>query len=499
MYLGIDFGTGGCKAALLTWGHSTIQEARSEKHEYYLSSAAYKTYYGNTSSEVEQAPEDWWKALIKAVQMVTAKAQINPKDIKGIGLSGHSPSILPIGKHGEPLTRAIIWQDARAVQEAQMLSETAEWKQSPTNFDAKVLWFKYKEPKIYQKAKVFLQPKDYIALKLCGRIQIDSASASSWLTFDRKRRVWTSLSQGIDVEKLPEVVDPWEVIGELTADSAEILGLHPGIPIVSGSIDAFCEALGAGIIEEGQTCEVTGTSTCLLSCMQEDLGMQHFVYQHVIPDKYLKILTMSCTGGALKWFVDTFYRTREKDDLIVKCLEELIPGTRPGAGGLIFLPYLCGERSPIWDPGAKGVFFGISQEHTMADFLQAILEGVAFGLKHNINELQRDGIAVGSIHAVGGASANAHWLQVKADVADRPFYKLAVNEGALMGNIMLASFATGYCQSFKRIVEEILITDEEYYPRKEYREMYQQYFGVFKELYPRLKDLFTVNQNIRKF
>ncbi len=474
MILAIDLGTGGCNVGLFA-------------EDYRVAQAGYETYYGK-NGVVEQEPKEWWQAVLEAVSHLLSQVPDEKPSIKGIALSGHSPSLVPVDEGGRALARSIIWQDTRAQEEARNLSLKLGKMVAPNNFDPKMLWFKVHRPDIYGKTHVFLQPKDYIISLLCGRKQIDSAAASSWFCYSRPEGKWLSLPGGPEIEKLPEIAHPWEIVGELGQLAAEELGLQAGIPVVSGGIDAFCEALGAGLIGEGLLVDVTGTSTCLMICQQEDEPLENGVCLHVIPDLFLKIRTMSSTGGALQWFVDSF-SPRKEPGYFQSFLDELLPEALAGARGLIFLPYLFGERSPIWDAKARGVFFGINGQHRPPDFLQAVLEGVTFGIRQNLELIEEEGYKVELIHALGGGNSNPYWLQLKADILCKPVQPVLRGEGALTGAYLLAAWATGKYPSLKIGVDKELQKGPVYKPRGEVEKLYQERFNTYKALYPALREI----------
>ncbi|NMB01972.1 MAG: hypothetical protein GX971_10750 [Firmicutes bacterium] len=457
MYLAIDIGTSSIKAALGNGEQLWVEQ--------------YQAGCSSVGTHSEQDPKVWLRGVGMVIPALLAHAGISAKDIKAISLSSHSPSVVPVDLGGNPLLPCFTWQDRRATKQAQRITELTSEFTDPSFFAPKMLWIKENHPEIYHKTQAFLQPKDYLIHYLTGEMITDRASAF----FNQANRI-PELDQG----KLPCPVNNWEIVG-LTHASAEELGLIAGIPVVSGGIDAYCEALGAGLVEEGDFGDVTGTSICLSYCFN-DSGEQEGVVPHVIPERSLTILPMSSGGGTLAWFLDSVVTGIDYADL-----GAVLNASPPGANGLLFLPYLAGERSPIWDEQAKGVFFGVTKAHQKADFLRALLEGVAFAIRHNLEILSDRGLRPREVRATGGGARLTEWNQIKADVTGLPYHQLETVDGALLGGILLGAYAVE-----KRPIAELV---QEYVKVKCVLEpsscgtIYDVLYDKYKRLYESTKEL----------
>lgn len=457
MYLAIDIGTGSCKGALRT------------DDSYWVEQIGLQVV--SSGLRVEQNPSDWLEALKLIIPRLLQRAGRKAAEIQGISVSSHSPSLVPVDEEGVALLPCLTWQDRRAQRQASRLSLLTGEHVDPSHFEAKILWIKENEPEIYAWTKVFLQPKDFIISYLTGKFIIDRSAALL---------IRSQSGSQIDLTKIPPAVPNWEIVG-LTSESARQFGLVPGIPVVAGGIDAYCEALGAGLVEDGQFGDVTGTSTCLSYCLDE-ANARPGTAAHVIPQRALYILPMSLSGGALTWFMNNLGQGLSFDDI-----DRMVAQSPPGARGLLFLPYLAGERSPLWDDQAKGVFFGITTSHTQADFLRAVLEGSAFAVRHNLEFLAQRVPIPSEVRATGGGAKLAVWNQIKADITGLAYQQLDIAEGALSGGIILARYAVE-----KRLISDLvseLVGVQRVFTPQLSSAVYDDSFQRYKQLYSCTREL----------
>lgn len=451
MYLAIDIGTSGCKVAL-----SSGKSFWTEK---------YGLEVIREGLSVEQDPNSWLEALSYVIPRVLGRVGKGGVEIRGISVSSHSPSLVPVDEQGDALRPCLIWQDRRAQDQADHIRLLTGKSTDATSFDAKMLWVQENEPEVFERTKAFLQPKDFVIYHLTGHMIMDSAAAC-----------WLSDREGIAIDrtKVPQIVHNWEIVAE-TSETARRFGLVPGIPVVAGGIDVFCETLGAGLIEDGQLGDVTGTSTCLMYCLDET-NCKSDTLSHVVPQRGLSILTMSLTGGALSWFMNHLGQELQFEEI-----DDLVAQSPPGAKGLVFLPYLAGERSPLWDAEAKGMFFGITASHTKADFLRAVLEGSAFAVRHNLDILRATISIPREMRATGGGGRLACWNQIKADITGLTYQRLHTLEGALLGGILLAMHAVEG-RPFGDLVAEFVRVETNFTPQSSPLP-YDDLFYRYKELY----------------
>ncbi|RLG84632.1 MAG: xylulokinase, partial [Thermoprotei archaeon] len=384
----------------------------------------------------EQDPDDWWRAFTETTRELLRTARVDPGDIEAVGLSGQMMACLPVDWGGRHLRRAIIWMDQRSVSEAERIREVVgEWefyritgnRVSPTYPVAKIMWLRRREPRIYEEAHLFLQPKDYVVARLTGSFYTDYSDASLSGMMDASKRTWAveMLEElGIDPGKLPEIAPSTQIVGEVTSGAAEATGLARGTPVAMGCGDGACATLGAGAVGVGDAYIYVGASAWLSVTARGpvfDRAMRTFNMAHVDPELYSPIGTMQTAGASLRWFRDNVF-------LLEKAVAEALglspyqlidreaEGSPPGALGLLFLPYLTGERTPHADPHARGGWVGLNIRHTRAHLIRALLEGVGFGMRDSLEIIRGMGVPVREIRVSGGGARSALWRQILADI-----------------------------------------------------------------------------------
>jgi xylulokinase len=414
MFLGIDIGSSSVKAALFTGNDFTVVRAG---------------YEGLNPAETEYSAGIIVKAVAECCQKLFSAGNLKAQDIRGIGLCGHGPSILFIDAEGRAVSPLFTWQDNRATEEAAFLkSAWPSFKKDASSWEAKLHWANKNHPEWFGPGNTCLYPKDYILFLLCGRRIIDSSAASTLYFFDRETRSWKE--PGFPETVLPEVLDSWACAGTSGGPFSKECGFPGGIPIYAGGIDAYCGMVGAGAVVPGVIVDETGTSTCLSRCYTGDRGRDW----HVLPGLSLSMQTLSSTGGALQWFREL----AGMED--IKSLSQGIDPHKPLP--LIFLPYLNGERSPIWDEKALGAWIGLTRKTGRQQLFQAVLQGVGFAVYHNIQILEALGGSCSLIHAVGGGMDDC-WLQMKADITGRTYCRMKYGDGAAPGAALVAAAGAG--------------------------------------------------------
>jgi xylulokinase len=345
-----------------------------------------------------------------------------------------------------------------------------------------------------------LQSNGYLVQKLTGARRLAVSDGPMTLFFDAAKLEYharLAAAMGIDLEKMPPLAGCAEVVGTVTRAAAEATGLREGTPVVAGAVDGTAAAVEGGLLEDGDATEMTGQSTVILICSSRPyLGRDLISLVHGAPGKYLAVGGSTAAGGSLRWWRDQLadaeraQAAREGRDAFA-VLDELAAGSPPGANRLVFLPYLYGERSPIWDTDARGVFFGLSLSTTKADMVRAILEGAAFGLRHNMEAAAAAGFAVSALNCVGGGARSALWNQIKADVLGIPVRLPAAASGAAMGGVMMAGVGVGLYRDFAAAKAAVFRISREFLPNEANRRIYDDLYGVFLDLYPALKDSFA--------
>ncbi len=455
LLLGIDVGTTGTKAALVSPDGRLRALGRSEYGLHHLQ-----------PGWVEQSPEDWWQAVCLATRQALSAIPNAADRVRGLAVSSQAPALLPLSRTGAPPRPAMIWMDRRAEAEVkqldEILGEGTIYRVTGNRPDAfyvapKLLWFKTHEPQLLGQTLKFVQVNGYINYRLTGEFSLDSAHASLLQLRDASTEEWYQPicdACGIEPRQFPEVKTGHQHCGVVTHAAAEATGLRPGTPVMVGTVDSAAAALEVGAAEPGVAAEMTGTSTVLIMPNREGLTEPAFIaMRHAIPAVHLLLGAMVATGASLRWFRDELgeaevrlgaEQNADPFDLLTGQSAQVAVGSR----GVIFLPYMAGERSPLWHTQAKGVFFGLSLATPKAALVRAILEGTVFALYHNVEVARRAGIQVSEMRSVGGGTRSSLWNQIKADVLGMPVQLPRAPVGAAFGGAVLAGLGLGLYPDF---------------------------------------------------
>ena len=500
LLLGIDIGTSGCKVAIFDIQGRVVAQ----------STKTYSIYYP-TSGFVEQNPDEWWYGVCIAINEVLSKGNINPKDIAGIGVDGQSWAALPVDKNGTPLHNAMIWMDRRASKQSQKTLDKIGFDRifevSGNSFDAtyttpKILWLKENRPEIYKNTYKFLQCNSYINFKLTGKMTQDLSQGYGVHVFNMKTGKYDGAlceELEIDIKKLPDIFGCDEVIGGVSKEAALVTGLLAGTPVVAGGLDAACGTLGSGVIEFGQTQEQGGQAGGMSICVNNALAHPKLILSfHVIPNAWL-LQGGTVGGGSLKWFRQELgaYEVEMEKTTGVNAFDALVSEAakiEAGSEGVIFLPYMAGERSPIWDKNAKGVFFGLGYDKTKGHMVRSVLEGTAYALQHNLKTAEEVGVKVDELIAMGGAANSELWTQIKADVTGKVIKVPSSDTATTLGAAILAGVGTGVYHDFKEAVKDTIKITRVHEPDMKAHEIYKKYYEVYLEIYDKLKDTFIKSE-----
>lgn len=504
--LGIDIGTTGVKTILIneqgeTVARSTVPHPLSTPRPTWS----------------EQDPQDWWKGTVQSVRNVLETADVrDPSSIVGIGLSGQMHSSVFLDERDAVVRPAILWNDGRTTPQCQWITETVgienleKWVANPAleGFTApKVIWLRENEPEHYQRLKTLLLPKDYVRFRLTGEKATEVSDAAGTLLFDVRARTWSlPLLKAIDVpvDILPPVYESVEVCGRITQAVAEETGLKEGTPVVGGGADNACGATGAGIVKEGRILSSMGTSGTVVAhsdTVKVDPPMRVHSFCHSVPGKwYLMGVTLSA-GNSFRWFRDIF-GTLEADVAqrtgidVYDLLTAEAAQAEPGSEGLIFLPYLTGERTPHQDADAKGVFFGITARHTRSHIVRALLEGITYAMKDSFEIMRELGLPVVEIRATGGGARSAFWRQVQADVYGAPVMTVNTTEGPGFGAALMAGVGSGLFNDLTEAADQLIKVETCTEPIPTHVEVYQKFYELFRALYPTLKSSFKEDSRL---
>lgn len=486
--LGIDIGTSACKVAVFDEDGCVLAQ----------SNQSYPVYYPQ-KGWAEQDADEWWRAICCGIREVLEGEGVAAENICGIGVDGQSWSAIPVDREGNALARTPIWMDTRARDICKRVKEQIGEERIfgvagndflPSYSTPKMLWFKENRPEVFQKTWKFLQSNSYIVLKLTGVMSQEYSQGYGVHFFDMERLTYDEgLAQelGLSVDMIPELFACDQVVGTVTKEAAALTGLRMGTPVVAGGLDAACGTLGAGVYQAGQTQEQGGQAGGMSICTDRALAHKKLILSpHVVPGFWLLQGGSVGGGGALKWFRQEFGREQSFDELTAEA--EKIPA---GSEGVTFLPYMAGERSPIWNPDAKGVFYGLSFDKTRGHMIRAVLEGVAFSLEHNMRTAAETGVEVQVLNAMGGAANSKLWTQIKADVTGKRIQVPASDTATTLGAVLLAGVGCGVYDGYEQAVKRTIHTVRIHEPDMEKHEVYKKSMECYLQLYDDLKETFS--------
>ncbi len=455
---------------------------------------------------LEQSPHDWWRALCQATRDLIRESGASPAEIAVVSFSGQMMGAVAVDAAANPLRNAIIWADQRALQEVAGVSERVDpgrvyaltgHRLSPSYSAAKIAWIKEREPQSYAAAHAFLNAKDFLAAKLTGAFVTDRSDASGTNLYDLERGTWSDElvdAFRIDAEKLPAICDSTAVVGEVSAGAAAETGLRPGTPVVIGGGDGSCAGVGAGVIREGLAYNYIGSSSWIALATSRpilDPEMRTFTWAHLVPAMFSPCGTMQAAGGSYQFARDLLAESEKAvaeslGTSAYELMNQEVLQSPPGARGLLFLPYLIGERSPRWNPEARAAFIGLTNRHRRPDLLRAVLEGVTLNLRIILEAFTQQGAAIESLRVIGGGARSAVWNQIIADVFGIPVHRLSLLEEATsMGAAAAGGVGAGIWRDFSKVDEMVQIASEAK-PRTELRALYDELSAVFDTAYAAL-------------
>lgn len=471
LLLGIDIGTSACKAALFSEDGAVVGQT----------SESYPVYYPKPGW-VEQNPQEWWRAVCLAVRRLMEQTGASPRRIAGIGVDGQSWSAIPVDREGNCLANTPIWMDTRARTicervKKQGLEDTIFTVSgngfAPSYSTPKMMWMRENCPELYEKTACFLQSNSFIVMKLTGVCSQDMSQGYGLHFFRQDTGTYDrdlAKELGLSASMAPEPVFCHQIVGTVTEQAAGEIGLCEGIPVCAGGLDAACGSLGAGVVCPGQTQEQGGQAGGMSIC--EDGPTSHrslILSPHVVPGRWLLQGGTVGGGGILRWMKRELAPNLDFDEITA------LADTAPvGSEGVLFLPYMAGERSPIWNPDAKGVFYGLGYEKGLAHMLRAGLESVAFSLEHNLRCAREAGVEVRSLYAMGGAANSHMWTQMKADVTGRTIYVPASDTATTLGAALTAGVGVGLYRDFETAVKQTVHIQRIHRPDRERHERYQR-------------------------
>lgn len=458
----------------------------------------------------EQNPHDWWRAVSYATRELLSKSGVIPSEVGAIAFSGQMMGCLPVDEGGNPLRPCIIWADQRAVEQAtrldNLLGEERVYRItghriSPTYSASKIAWVRDNEIDIFARAHKFLHVKDYIAYQMTGAFVTDRSDASGMNLYDLENGTWSDeILNAIDLDPhlLPEIHNSTDVIGGLTKQAAEQLGLVAGTPVVIGGGDGASAAVGAGAIKEGPAYNYIGSSSWISFAAQNpiyDPGRRIFNWAHMVPNMFAPCGTMQAAGGSYQWLRHQVCgiegrQAADTGEDVYEIMNHHAAQSVPGAHGLIFLPFLQGERSPHWNPKARGGFVGLQVTHTRADLIRATLEGISMNLRTILQSFLDADARVDEVILIGGGAKGTLWRQILSDVFGRPTLRpRLLEEATSLGAAIAGGVGVGLFPDFSIAKQCIEIVDR-HVPNPEAQAIYDQVYPIFLETYNALVPIF---------
>jgi xylulokinase len=511
--LGLDVGTSGAKAVLVAEAGNVVATAIEE----------YPLFTPHPLWS-EQDPADWWRGSRAALSRAVAESKVRSDEIVGLGLTGQMHGAVFLDEYDAVIRPAILWNDGRTGAQCDEITERIggerliEIAGNPalTGFQApKVLWLREHEPENYTRVRHLLLPKDYIRLRLTGEYASDASDAAGTLLLDLGQRDWSDgILAALDIPRswLPRVYEGPEVTGRLRSGVAEELGLPANLPVIAGGGDNAAAAIGTGIIREGVISSSIGTSGVLFAHSDtirlDPQGRLH-TFCHAVPGAYHLMAVTLSAGGSFQWFRNTLQfaiadfgfsienqaGTNPKSQirhlkLSYEQLVALAQETPPGAEGLLFLPYLSGERTPHRDPLARGAFIGLTVRHTLGHMTRAVMEGVVFSLRDGLEIMEALGLDIGEVRAIGGGARSSLWRQMQADIFGCPIVTMRAEEGPAFGVALLAGVGANLYPNVQAAVDAAVATADTVEPRTKTTKVYDELHAIYRQLYDALKPTF---------
>jgi xylulokinase len=499
--LGIDIGTSGTKTLVCDEDGKVLATAMAE-HPISSPKPGWS----------EQNPEDWWQATGKATKAVLKKAGVKASDVGGIGLSGQMHGSVFLGDGTKALRPALLWNDQRTAEQCAEIERKAGGREALielvanpalTGFTApKILWVRQHEPKVYDRVRHILLPKDYIRYRMTGEYATEVSDASGMLLLDVARRTWSDrLLSLLEIDKslLGRLHESQEVTGTLHEEGAKHLGLKAGIPVVGGAGDQAAGAVGNGIVTTGIVSATLGTSGVVFAHSDQPTrdpqGRVHTMC-HAVPDKWCVFGCMLSAGGSFQWFRNTLGQNEvaaakkkgvDPYELLIAQAEQ----APPGCEGLFFLPYLTGERCPHPDPNARGGWIGATARTTREMMIRSLIEGVTYGMRDALEIMRSMGVEVTQVRASGGGARSGFWRQLQADVYKSPLVLTNASEGPAYGVALLAGVGTGVWGSVEEACKRSIKQTQKIAPKAKASAVYDRHYEVYGKLYGDLKERFA--------
>lgn len=479
--LSIDVGTSSTKTVLFDLDFNVVTTARKK----------YETLYPH-SGWAEQPAEQWWDALKENTQTMLSEGGVDAAEIIAIGIDAFSTTIVPVDPSGVPLRPGLIWMDRRAVKQADWIRDNLgdeTWEINGNVSDAgnpapKIMWIKENEPELYEKTHMFLHANGYLVYRLTGEYSMDISEAGLSQFCNTCTGEYSEVlldGCGIDRAKLPKIYNCTDVVGSVTAEAAQLTGLAEGTPVIAGSMDNVAAGLGAGVSKGGEVFISGGTVTTNNVCLSEPKYNKNLhVYPHIVPGTWITAGGVDFGGAVIRWFNEEILELENYAEL-----DKLIDTSITAESSVIFLPYMVGQRCPIWNDNTTGVVMGLKPTTSRRDFTRAVIEGTTYGSRHVLSIAEDEGVEIKNVKITGGVANSAVWVQIFSDVIGKPIDIPGAVDLPPLGVAIAAAYGVGVIKSFDEAIEKVAIRAH-FEPDAQHHEYYSEMYGIFRNIYQNL-------------
>ncbi len=473
MILALDIGTTALKGALLQLDGTPL--AIGQRALDLVSDKDSAVHY-------ETDAMGWVSAIRSLCQELGVSSATRPE---AVVVSGNGPTLIPVGQDDRPLHRAMLWMDRRCTEEAKTISELNGFYVDPTFYLPKALWFFRTQPRIYEETKYFFGCPEYISYLLTGN-PVTYLPADGYAAY-----IWSEeqvLQLDMDWAKFPRFVRPGDALGATMAAATERFGIPEGVPVFAGGPDFIVSIIGTGTVAPGRACDRAGTSEGINLCTDQTISDRRLLCVDHVIDGYRNISGMVSTSGkALQWFKDMTGQA----DASFSALFEDIAAVPPGSNKLIFLPYLTGERAPIWDPNARGTFIGMTMHHRRREMTRAVVESIGYAIRDILSVMEEIGLRVDDVRITGGQAKSATWTQIKADITGKRFLVPVMKDAELAGDLCLALVGLGAYDSLAEAAEVAVLIERVFEPNLRHKKTYDDLFDIYRASYAGLRTTFA--------
>lgn len=486
--LGVDLGTSSLKGSVYTVDGSLVE----------TSSSAYDLIIPQKGFS-EQNPHDWIDAFINVIYYLEKKIEDFDKDLEALSFSGQMHSLVLLDQNNQVLRNAILWNDVRTTSQCKKIMEN--YGDDLVNISKnialegftlpKILWVKENEADIWEKVKHILLPKDYLRYWITGKYNMDYSDAAGTLLLDIDKKEWSDeVASQFEIDKniLPPLVESIGYVGDILPDIQSKLGIKNKVKVYAGAADNAASAVGSGITTKDKGMISIGTSGVVLANKVNLTGNEDgklHTFNHAIPGSYYSMGVTLAAGKSLDWLKTTFGSNMTFDEFL-----EGIENVSPGSEGLMFTPYIQGERTPYNDSSIRGSFVGVDISHNLPCFTRAVVEGITFSIKDSLEIIDNDSIKkIDNLVSVGGGAKNKSWLQIQADILNKNIITLEIENGPSTGAAMIAAVGFGYYENFEQCANDFVSYKDEYMPDSRNVEIYKDYYRIYKTIYQNTKDI----------